>query len=393
MDYIVVTEYMSLTINLMALFVLIVVIYGNTFELKIVHNKSHQKFVWYCLSLLAGVLTDILSYIGDIQSWPLIISETVTALSFIFGEVITLFFVLYVIELIRERRSVPKPIFHLSILICVIAVLIDTYFSVTGGYFTFSNGVYAEGPYIQVTTIMSIVINVWLLVVTLHFVKALGIHDLIAIAAYIVIPACGSVVYMLTSVSVEYAAMIMAMLVIFVMIQADIQKRADVREKKLVHASKVDQMTGLFNRGAHDVEIANLTQIPYDFVYVSFDLNGLKMTNDTFGHSAGDELIIGGANCIKDCFGRFGNLYRIGGDEFAAILIVDDIALRNATKQFEEQVRNWSGKQCHNLSVSYGVASIREFSHVKKVGIKELQTIADGRMYKYKADYYQKKGC
>ena len=51
-----------------------------------------------------------------------------------------------------------------------------------------------------------------------------------------------------------------------------------------------------------------------EFTYVSLDVNGLKVINDTKGHTAGDELIIGACQCMKKSLGPYGKLYRIGGD-------------------------------------------------------------------------------
>ena len=53
------------------------------------------------------------------------------------------------------------------------------------------------------------------------------------------------------------------------------------------------------------------------FIYVSMDVNGLKIINDRQGHAAGDELICVAASCMKTRFDRYGKVYRMGGDEFA----------------------------------------------------------------------------
>ena len=53
-----------------------------------------------------------------------------------------------------------------------------------------------------------------------------------------------------------------------------------------------------------------------------FDVNYLKRTNDVYGHMAGDKLICTAGACIRECFEEegVGKCYRIGGDEFAAVL-------------------------------------------------------------------------
>ena len=55
------------------------------------------------------------------------------------------------------------------------------------------------------------------------------------------------------------------------------------------------------------------------FAAAVFDLNGLKRVNDTRGHEAGDRYIVEGCRVICDVF-RHSPVYRVGGDEFVAIL-------------------------------------------------------------------------
>ena len=51
-----------------------------------------------------------------------------------------------------------------------------------------------------------------------------------------------------------------------------------------------------------------------------FDLNGFKRYNDTFGHPAGDELLVRLGRQLREAVGEDGTAYRIGGDEFCLLL-------------------------------------------------------------------------
>ncbi len=86
----------------------------------------------------------------------------------------------------------------------------------------------------------------------------------------------------------------------------------------------IDGLTGLNNRTSY-MEYLQILEKKIEehpdtvFSVVLLDINQLKMINDDFGHDQGDVLIIETANKIRDVFG--GNrVYRIGGDEFVAIL-------------------------------------------------------------------------
>ena len=81
-----------------------------------------------------------------------------------------------------------------------------------------------------------------------------------------------------------------------------------------------DQMTGLFNRTCFNVDFSELEKKPNDVAIIDFDLNHLKHTNDTYGHSAGDRYINNSARIIKEIFSSIGKCYRVGGDEFVAIV-------------------------------------------------------------------------
>lgn len=100
------------------------------------------------------------------------------------------------------------------------------------------------------------------------------------------------------------------------------------REKELRFSATRDSLTGLRNTTSYkrwaeecNKEIANKTA---NFGVVVFDLNQLKETNDTYGHNAGDKLIVTAATVISDVFKR-SPVFRIGGDEFLAIIRNKDL--------------------------------------------------------------------
>lgn len=85
----------------------------------------------------------------------------------------------------------------------------------------------------------------------------------------------------------------------------------------------IDILTNIKNRTAYVQDIDKFNQIlspESNIIVVIFDLNNLKEANDTFGHETGDTLLIAAADCIKKALLDYGTCYRIGGDEFAAIV-------------------------------------------------------------------------
>lgn len=163
------------------------------------------------------------------------------------------------------------------------------------------------------------------------------------------------------------------------------------KEEKLIRESTTDKLTHCHNRRAYENELMHYADtLPGDdFVFVSMDVNGLKMINDTLGHAAGDELLMGAAECMQRCFGPYGRIYRMGGDEFVALLFASADKTEEIKADFEKTICEWSGELVTELSISCGYVTKREFPDAT---VKEMARFADERMYESKEKYYQLSG-
>ncbi len=163
------------------------------------------------------------------------------------------------------------------------------------------------------------------------------------------------------------------------------------QEEKLLRKTQTDELTGLYNRRAYEEDIYAHNDTPEedDFNYISLDVNGLKVINDNQGHMAGDELIIGACQCMKKCLGPYGRLYRIGGDEFVAIIGCTQQKIKEVLADFDETIANWSGELVNSMSISYGYVSKEE---KPELSVRQLGAIAEKRMYAAKEAHYRKAG-
>lgn len=161
------------------------------------------------------------------------------------------------------------------------------------------------------------------------------------------------------------------------------------RELEMFAKSHIDQLTKLYNRRAYENDIIELERDAKKIIYASIDINELKIVNDTYGHEAGDEVIVGASGCMKQCFGAYGKVYRTGGDEFAVILYASEAELEHIKRDFEETIHAWRGKLVDHISVSCGYVTRKEFADCS---FSEMARTADERMYQEKAAWYRSKG-
>lgn len=91
-------------------------------------------------------------------------------------------------------------------------------------------------------------------------------------------------------------------------------------EQQLNYLTYYDKLTGIFNRGYYEFMIEKINsngRLPLSIIMG--DLNGLKITNDTFGHEEGDMLLKQSAEVLKEVCGSNAIVSRYGGDEFIII--------------------------------------------------------------------------
>lgn len=109
------------------------------------------------------------------------------------------------------------------------------------------------------------------------------------------------------------------------------------RDEQLRHRAYHDLLTGLPNRAALlerlQQAVARAGRAGHSLAVLFVDLDGFKVANDTFGHRAGDELLVDVAKRLATCTRPEDTLARFGGDEFAVLL--DDVETTAAARVAE----------------------------------------------------------
>jgi diguanylate cyclase (GGDEF)-like protein/PAS domain S-box-containing protein/putative nucleotidyltransferase with HDIG domain len=160
----------------------------------------------------------------------------------------------------------------------------------------------------------------------------------------------------------------------------DITKRKNA-EENLVYISYHDFLTGLYNRRFFEEELKRLdTERNLPITIVMADLNGLKLINDSFGHATGDELLKQAARVITEAFRSDDLVSRIGGDEYAIMLVKTDHAeAAQIIQRLNVRIAN-ENTGVLDLSISFGYHTKTN----KNENILKVMENAENHMYRQK---------
>jgi diguanylate cyclase (GGDEF)-like protein len=197
-----------------------------------------------------------------------------------------------------------------------------------------------------------------------------------AFVALAVLQPGGNQAGLLAPQSVWLFAAILGLVALMCIWQARLNARHLARLGRL---SRADPLTGCLNRlGFGERLSAELTRARGDDTAVGvvlFDLVGFKAVNDTYGHPAGDELLVWISHALHRLLRPGDGVARLGGDEFALILPGTTLAV---AEEVAERVR---AALAERIDVTPGAASAPEDGEVNET----LVRVADARLYDSRA--------
>ena len=164
-------------------------------------------------------------------------------------------------------------------------------------------------------------------------------------------------------------------------------KVEQIREKELGTArlmAYTDNLTGVKNKNAYLEDTRCLDKkiedgALSDFAIVVFDVNNLKIINDTHGHDAGDKQIKSAGKIICNQFAH-SPVYRIGGDEFVAFLFGEDFKNRESLlEDFNQKIKK--NQANGEVVISFGMTEFNKSVDKNYLAIFER---ADMKMYEQK---------
>jgi len=171
------------------------------------------------------------------------------------------------------------------------------------------------------------------------------------------------------------------------------QKEIEELNRQLEKEATIDVLTGLLNRRAInrilEFEKSKTYRSQSNFTVLIIDINSFKKINDTYGHLAGDDVLINFSRNLKSILRRQDVVSRWGGDEFLVLLPeTNENQARTVVAKINDEVKNWTVKYREkniNYSISIGVSE-----YLKEEEIDDLIKRGDKDLYKEKAFFHQR---
>ena len=160
-------------------------------------------------------------------------------------------------------------------------------------------------------------------------------------------------------------------------------------QKLIRHEAEHDALTDALNRGSFEKILSIYEKGQSDFAMIICDVDSFKTVNDTYGHAVGDEILKKVASLLQKAFRSIDYVCRIGGDEFAVIMVDMTTDLTNTIKEKINLVNDLLSNPADGLppvSLSVGVA----FSDRQDPG-ESIFKDADHALYHVKQ--HGKHGC
>lgn len=185
------------------------------------------------------------------------------------------------------------------------------------------------------------------------------------------------------------ACIFLVIAVTVIKVRSTSERLKSVKEtEKIGKLAFEDGLTGVGNTAAFRKKLSHLEVVKINYKtigIVQFDINNLKTINDNLGHEMGDKLITDGSSLISRIFGKIGDVFRTGGDEFVAIICGDKAPAlcSSAIAEFELAMDEYNSDPTHKfkLQVAYGVEYYRSDSDKRFTSLRQIQKLADEKMY------------
>jgi len=161
-------------------------------------------------------------------------------------------------------------------------------------------------------------------------------------------------------------------------------------EEHLRSLAVTDDLTGLYNRRgfalAAEQELRHAFRRKEELTLLFFDIDNLKMINDTFGHIEGDKVIKSAAMALRSIFRESDIVARWGGDEFVVLALdVPNGRVPVLLERLDKGLKQYNELNADSYALMFSLG-IANYDSEKPFNLSEMVRIADKMMYKDKQE-------
>jgi diguanylate cyclase (GGDEF)-like protein len=349
-------------------------------------NRGQRRDWVFLLTLLAGFLfclVDILDSIVVLWTSTPWILFTIRTLYFFASTIPALMYFLYLCAIAYSEQDRKYNLWVLFGIVASASFIVALVINI-GTHLMFyfkDDGTYVRGPLFYLSYILSGLY--FLLYVLLLLFNVRKITDKRLLAVLCLIPALAAIGLVVQTfvpgwlvLGPSYA---LALLIAYLFIQT---QEANQVYGRLSKDASTDPLTGLGNRLAYENVLVPVLETPLveNCALILLDVDGLKKINDRYGHPKGDEALQKVAAVLKEQIQDAKVIARIGGDEFALVVLDQDWAqLEPRIKALLKAVKAESApnKKSYDLSFCVGVA----YKQTDERDVNTLYHRADAALY------------
>ncbi|MGE4588791.1 MAG: GGDEF domain-containing protein [Acidaminococcaceae bacterium] len=330
-------------------FIILLIIYTDSY------TRSEKLFLQYKLFMLL-LVTNMAMIVIDILGWAFngLPGQTFYTLNqysnlalYIFEPLPAMLWVLYTNYQVYKNRTKIKSISKKLFCLWLINSIFSTLSINNGWFFSIDNmNIYHRGPYFSLHVAFCYLFIIYSFIFVLYNRKYIEKRYFFSLLLFFIPVSVGTIIQTFHyGVSYNWSGMMLSLLIIYFHIQN--------------RSLNTDYLTQTYNRRQLDGYIKDKIRTSSksaSFSAILIDLNDFKNINDKFGHDIGDEALKSAAHIISASLNRNDFLARYGGDEFIAILSIDNkILLEKTVKRIEQNVKNFNSENYNQYSLNFAM--------------------------------------
>lgn len=359
------------------------------FENETLSRKCKDEFCKIAILIIIGVSCEFIGiFLNDSLQNLRYVHGVIKAIELSVAPIISICYVKIV--KVKENNKIITYIITTLLLFNALCELISVFTPFV--FFIDENNIYQHGDFYWIYILMYLSGIAYFIVSLLNYTKKYQSRNIATLIAILTFLGIGiQLRFIDTSVNSDWLLVSVAY-ILFIVYYSDL-------------SLKVDALTLLLNRKSYE---HRLKMLDYKTAIIIFDANDFKSINDTYGHQFGDKILQVISKTIIEIYGKYAHCYRIGGDEFCAILkngmleklsdekdnydsykILEDLnqSFNDALTQQREQYPMLKNGVSIGFGIYYGLYDINKTEtndHYSLSSVKDVIKMADERMYKNK---------